>query len=65
MDYFFNFETGTTLSVTAILALIILIVIIYKFIPRQQLFTFLISGLIGGVSGYYLWMIVFGKILMS
>ena len=62
---FFNFETGTTLSVTAILALIILIVIIYKFIPRQQLFTFLISGLIGGVSGYYLWMIVFGKILMS
>ena len=65
LDYFFNFETGTTLSVTAILALIILIVIIYKFIPRQQLFTFLISGLIGGVSGYYLWMIVFGKILMS
>lgn len=64
LDYFFNFQTGTTLCVTAILALIIFIVVIYKFIPRQQLLTFLISGLIGGVSGYYLWIIVFGKILM-
>ncbi|ESU18639.1 hypothetical protein FCR2A7T_27450 [Flavobacterium cauense R2A-7] len=65
LDLFLNLKTGTTLSLTAFLAAIILSIILYKFIPRKQLFTFLISGIVGGISGYYLWLIAFGKILMS
>ncbi|ESU20486.1 hypothetical protein FEDK69T_30110 [Flavobacterium enshiense DK69] len=64
LDYFFNLKTGTTLSLTAILAAIILAIIVYKFIPRKQLFTFLISGIVGGISGYYLWLVAFGKIIL-
>lgn len=35
-----------------------------EIIPKAQLLTFLSSGLIGGVAGYYLWIIKFGSVIM-
>jgi hypothetical protein len=42
----------------------IILVYIIKVIPKPQVLTFLTSGLIGGVAGYYLWLIKFGSIIM-
>jgi len=50
--------------ITGLIGLIILTIVVFKFIPVKQRFTFLISGLIGGVAGYYLWLIQFGKIIL-
>jgi len=56
-----------TLSFTlpaAIIATFILTYIVFKFIPIKQRFTFLISGLIGGLFGFYLWLYLIGPIVM-
>jgi len=54
----------TLISLTALIGAIILTVIIFKFIPIKQRITFIISGLLGGITGYILWLILFGKYLM-
>ena len=38
--------------------------IVLRFLPKTVIMTFLISGLIGGVLGYYLWLIKFGQCIM-
>ncbi|UFH33686.1 hypothetical protein LNP04_08275 [Chryseobacterium sp. C-71] len=44
--------------------LVIVSIVIFKFIPLSQRFTFVLSGLVGGVLGYILWMEILGpKIL--
>lgn len=44
--------------------LVIVSIVIFKFIPLSQRFTFILSGLVGGVLGYILWMEILGpKIL--
>jgi len=49
---------------TAILGFFITILVIFGYIPIKQRFTFIVSGLIGGVLGFYLWLVLFGKIIM-
>jgi hypothetical protein len=49
---------------TAIFGIIVLTVVVFKFIPTQQRLTFIASGLIGGVSGYILWLHLLGQIIM-
>lgn len=49
---------------TAIIAALILIVIVFKYIPINQRFTFVVSGLIGGLMGFYIWLIALGPIVM-
>lgn len=49
---------------TALLGFMVAMVVIFKFIPIQQRFTFIIAGLIGGVSGYIIWLELLGKIIM-
>lgn len=49
---------------TAILGIIVAVVVIFKFIPIHQRFTFILSGLIGGIAGYVIWLEAFGKIIM-
>lgn len=48
---------------TGLLGLIILAIVL-RFLPKTAILTFLISGLIGGVLGYYLWLIKFGQYIM-
>jgi len=43
---------------------LIIFAIVLRFLPKNVILTFLISGLIGGVLGYYLWLIKFGQYIM-
>ncbi len=49
--------------VTGFLGLLILIKIIHL-LPKKIVFTFLLSGIIGGSLGFYLWIIKFGKYIL-
>jgi hypothetical protein len=52
------------ISTTAITGIIILFIVIFRFIPKTQRLTFIISGLIGGIAGYVIWIGWLGKIMM-
>ena len=47
-----------------IVGIITLAIIVFRFIPKTQRFTFLLSGIVGGVGGYYLWFLQLGKIIL-
>jgi len=49
--------------VTGLLGIGILVFVL-RFLPKTVILTFLISGLIGGILGYYLWLIKFGQYIM-
>jgi hypothetical protein len=55
---------GTIIWITGILGLIIGGYAILKFVPRDKLMTFLISGFLGGVSGIILWLKILGPIIL-
>lgn len=38
--------------------------IVLRFLPKNVILTFIISGLTGGILGYYLWLIKFGQYIM-
>ncbi len=42
----------------------ILFYIIFQFIPKQERLTFLLSGLLGGITGIYLWFFLVGKYIL-
>lgn len=50
--------------VTGVLGLIISGVAILKFVPKVKLITFCISGFLGGISGYVLWLKILGPIIL-
>ncbi len=50
--------------VLGVIGLTISCYIIFKIIPIQKRLTFIVSGLIGGVSGFILWMKIIGPILL-
>jgi hypothetical protein len=52
------------ITITGILALIVLVIVVFKFIPSKQRLTFVISGLAGGIAGYIFWIELFGKYIM-
>jgi hypothetical protein len=54
----------TISSVTALIGAIVLTEVIFKFIPTHQRLTFIASGIVGGVTGYILWLHLLGQILM-
>jgi hypothetical protein len=49
---------------TGVIGLIIGGMVLFRFIPKQQRFTFILAGLTGGVLGYILWLEIFGKIIL-
>jgi hypothetical protein len=54
-----------TISIlSAIIGVVVLTIIIIKFVPAKHRLTFITSGLAGGISGYVVWLILFGKYLM-
>lgn len=50
--------------VTGVLGLMISSVAILKFVPKVKLITFCISGFLGGISGYVLWLKILGPIVL-
>lgn len=59
-----GFPQSSIISVLAFFSLIISLIVIFKLIPVSQRFTFIISGFIGGVLGYLLWLEWFGKYIL-
>jgi len=50
--------------ITGFIGLLILSIVIFKFIPRLQRLTFILSGIMGGVAGYFLWLHWLGPVLL-
>ena len=50
--------------ITGVVGLVILYVVVFKFIPRQQRLTFILAGIVGGVAGYILWLHLLGPVLL-
>jgi hypothetical protein len=49
--------------VTGLIGLTVLFIIL-RLLPKTIILTFLVSGMIGGTLGYYLWLIKFGQYIM-
>jgi hypothetical protein len=49
---------------TAIIGAIVLTIVIFKFVPANKRLTFIYSGIAGGITGYVLWLVLFGKYLI-
>jgi len=49
--------------ITGLIGLGILILVL-RLLPKTKVLTFLLSGLSGGILGYYLWIIKFGQYIM-
>ncbi len=64
LDFLLHLPQGTFISITAVLSAIVLIIVVFKFIPKVQRLTFLVSGLVGGLLGFYLWLYSLGALLM-
>lgn len=46
--------------ITGLIGILVLAIII-RFLPKNVVLTFLVSGLSGGILGYYLWIIKYGQ----
>jgi len=64
IDWHFHLPMGTIWIITAAIAVAVLLLIVFKFIPVKQRFTFITAGLAGGVTGYLFWLVWFGKLIM-
>jgi len=61
---YFNLPDWLVLFATALISAATLITVVFVFIPNKIRSTFILSGLIGGTSGYILWLKLLGPILM-
>ncbi len=59
-----NLPSGTLSIVLGIIGLLISLFVIFRIVPRSARFTFICAGFLGGVSGFVLWMKVFGPIIL-
>jgi len=51
-------------GLSAIVGFLVLVYIVFKIIPVRQRLTFIFSGLVGGVLGFFIWLEWIGKLLM-
>jgi hypothetical protein len=49
---------------TAVISLLAFYWVFSKFIPRNSHITFLLSGIVGGIAGYIIWLFIAGPVLM-
>ncbi len=50
--------------ITGLIGILILLWIIFFYLPRNIARTFILGGLVGGVTGYLIWFIWFGKYIL-
>lgn len=55
-----NFWSGTMPIILGTIGMLISIYIVFKIVPKNLRLTFILSGLIGGISGFILWMHIIG-----
>lgn len=61
---FFGLPDGTIISITALIAFLIITIIVFKVLPVRYRTTFIVAGLVGGVAGYFLWFKWLGKTIL-
>jgi hypothetical protein len=54
----------TLLCTTALIGIVLLVIICFRYVPAKQRATFLLAGATGGLSGYLLWFEILGKIVL-
>jgi hypothetical protein len=64
MSRYLQVPDWTIIAITALIGAGILGITIFEFVPKIHRLTFILSGLIGGVAGYMIWLEWFGKLLM-
>jgi hypothetical protein len=64
LDRYFGLHGWTLTTLTATIGIIVLSIIVFRLIPLKQRLTFILSGLIGGISGYILWLYILGPKLI-
>ena len=64
LSHYLNWPEWSIISASGLAGFIVLAFVLFKFIPKSQRLTFILSGLIGGISGYLLWLVYFGKLIM-
>lgn len=64
LSYHYNLPTETINAVTAIIATVILLVTVFKLIPKQQRLTFITAGIIGSTIGALFWLKYFGPVIL-
>ena len=64
LAYYFNFPAWSILVPTAIIGFLVTVFVIFKYIPVLQRCTFIFAGLIGGLWGYYLWLMLLGPMII-
>jgi hypothetical protein len=64
LSHYLNLGSGTIPILLGTLGLLVSIYIVFKIIPRNLHKTFILSGLIGGVSGFILWMKIIGPMVL-
>ena len=61
---YLNLNQWTIPTITMILGLAISLYVIFRVIPMKYRFTFIISGLIGGIAGFFMWLRFLGPIVL-
>ena len=64
ISQYLELPTGTVSIILGFLGLLISLTVIFKIVPKINRFTFILSGLVGGLSGFYLWGFILGPILL-
>lgn len=59
-----NLPIGTTSITLGIIGTLIATFVVFKIVPNKLRLTFMLSGFLGGISGYYLWMKIIGPIVL-
>ncbi len=64
ISLFYNLPVFSIGLITSVISFALALNIIFKFIPIKQRLTFILAGLIGGTSGYLIWLESLGEILL-
>lgn len=61
---YFRIPAWSLNLITATIAIILLLIVVFKLIPKQQRFTFIVAGLTGSIIGFPLWMKLLGPAIL-
>ena len=61
---YLHIPSWTITSATAVIGVGVLVLILTKFMPREQRRLFILAGLVGGITGYILWLNLLGEMIM-
>ncbi|RYJ40472.1 hypothetical protein [Flavobacterium beibuense] len=61
---YFRLPIWSLNAITATIAIVLLLIVVFKLIPKQQRFTFILGGLTGSIIGFPLWMKLLGPAIL-